>query len=57
MSPYKSDDLTELIEEDGGEFVVLRSPEAAEHNADYQELGRFPSREKAEEFLAFVEVT
>jgi hypothetical protein len=52
MSPYESDDLTEVIEPDGGEFVVLRSPETAEHCADYCELGRFPSRARAEAFLA-----
>ena len=52
MSPYKSEDLTELIEREGTEFVVLRSPETAEHDPDYEELGRFPTRAKAEEFLA-----
>ena len=52
MSPYESDDLTEVIEPDGDEFVVLWSPETAEHCADYCELGRFPSRAKAEAFIA-----
>jgi DNA-directed RNA polymerase subunit RPC12/RpoP len=56
MSPFKSDDLTEVIEEDAGEFVVLRSPESAEHYADYRELGRFPTRKQADEFLASAEV-
>jgi hypothetical protein len=51
-----SEDLTELIEQDHGEFVVIRSPDTAEHNPDYRELGRFPTREKAEEFLASVDV-
>jgi len=41
-----------LIEEEGKEFVVLWSPETAEHEPDYRELGRFPSREKALEFLS-----
>jgi hypothetical protein len=54
-SPVDSDDLTELVERDGDEFVVLRSPDTAEHDPDYRELGRFPSREKAEEFLASVD--
>jgi hypothetical protein len=36
----------------GGEFVVLWSPETAEHYPDYRELGRFPSREEALEFLS-----
>jgi hypothetical protein len=52
MSPYKSDDLTEVIEKDGAEFVVLRSPKAAGHFADYRELGRFATRTKAKTFLA-----
>ena len=52
MTPYRAEDLTELIEQDGGEFVVLRSPDTAEHDPDYRELGRFSSRAKAEEFLA-----
>ena len=52
MSPYKSDDLTEVIEPDGAEFVVLWSPETAEHCADYRELGRFPTRAEAKAFLA-----
>ncbi|MEH2529418.1 putative nucleic acid-binding Zn-ribbon protein [Bradyrhizobium sp. AZCC 1588] len=52
MTPYESEKLTTLIEQEGKEFVVLWSPETAEHDADYRELGRFPTREKALEFLA-----
>jgi hypothetical protein len=52
MTPYDSEDLTTLIEANGTEFVVLQSPETAEHKPAYFELGRFPSREKALEFLA-----
>jgi hypothetical protein len=52
MTPYNSDDLTEVIEECQGEFVVLRSPETAGHGPDYCELGRFPTRKAAEAFLA-----
>jgi DNA-directed RNA polymerase subunit RPC12/RpoP len=51
MTPYNSDDLTEVVEEEGDEFVVLRSPETAEHRPDYCELGRFPTRKRAEDFL------
>ncbi len=51
MSPYKSDDLTEVIEWDGDKFVVLRSPETAEHDPDYRELGKFPTHRQAETFL------
>jgi len=52
MSPVRSEDLTELVEQEDNEFVVLRSPDTAEHEPDYIELGRFPTRAKAEEFLA-----
>lgn len=52
MSPFKSEDLTELVAPDGNEFIVLRSPESAEDDPAYRELGRFPTRERAEEFLA-----
>jgi hypothetical protein len=52
MSPYDSDNLTTVIEFDNGEFVVLWSPETAEHAADYRELGRFPTRAAAERFVA-----
>jgi hypothetical protein len=52
MSPGDSDELTEVIEKDGDEFVVLWSPETAEHDPDYRELGRFRSRAEAEAFLA-----
>jgi hypothetical protein len=52
MSPYNSDDLTEMVVPDGDKFVVLWSPETAEHTADYRELGRFTTRAEAEAFLA-----
>jgi len=52
MSPVDSDDLTLIIKEDRGEFVVLRSPETAEHRPDYQELARFATREEAERHLS-----
>jgi len=52
MSPCDSEELTTLIEVEGKEFVVFWSPETAEHDPDYRELGRFPSREKALEFLS-----
>jgi hypothetical protein len=56
MSPFDSENLTELIEQDGKEFVAIRSPRSAEHDPDYREVGRFPTYEKAEEFLASVEM-
>jgi hypothetical protein len=57
MTPYKRDDLTDFIEQDGADFVVMRSPDTVEHDPDYEELGRFPTRAKAEEFLALYEAT
>jgi predicted nucleic acid-binding Zn-ribbon protein len=55
MSPSKSEDLTELVLQDGDEFIAMRSPETAEYDPDYEELGRFPNRAKAEECLASIE--
>lgn len=51
MSPAESDDLTIVVEPDGEDFVVLESPDTAEHDPDYCELGRFKTREAAEGFL------
>jgi hypothetical protein len=51
MSPDNSDDLTEVISEEDGAFVVYFSPETAGHEPDYYELGRFPTRVAAEQFL------
>jgi hypothetical protein len=51
MTPFKSEDLTELIVEEKGRFVVLRSSDEAEDDPDYQELGRFSTRDDAREFL------
>jgi hypothetical protein len=56
MSPFDSENLTELVEQDGQEFVAIRSPNTAEHDPDYRELGRFPTHEEAEDFLASVDV-
>jgi hypothetical protein len=51
-SPTESDDLTIVIENCGCEFVVLSSSDDAEDDPEYEEIGRFPSRETAEAFLA-----
>jgi hypothetical protein len=56
MSPFDSENLTEIIEQDGKEFVAIRSPNSAEHDPDYREVGRFPSHEQAKEFLASIDV-
>lgn len=52
MTPFKSDDLTEVILREGEKFIVLWSPETAGQNPDYRELGTFPTRQQAEAFLA-----
>ena len=52
MTPYESDDLTHITEKRGAEFVVLRSPDAAEHSPEYFELASFPSRTEAESYIA-----
>jgi prefoldin subunit 5 len=38
MSPFKSDDLSEIVVPAGEGFAVLRSSDAAEHDSDYREL-------------------
>jgi LmbE family N-acetylglucosaminyl deacetylase len=50
MSPAKSDDLTQVVKKNGADYVVLWSPETAEHHPDYRELGRFATRREAEAF-------
>jgi hypothetical protein len=56
MSPFDSENLTEIVEQDGSEFVAIRSPDTAEHDPDYREVGRFATREKAEEFLTSLDI-
>ena len=51
MSPWDSEDLTEIVIREGRKFVALRSPETAGHDPDYRELGRFASRREAEAVL------
>ena len=51
MTPFNSEDLTELIVEENGNFVVLRSPDQAEDEPAYKELGRFSTRTAARKFL------
>lgn len=56
-SPYKSDDLTEVVEEIDGTFVVMRSPDSAEHWPNYRQLARFTSQELAMRFVVDGELT
>lgn len=50
--PYKSDDRSLLVEPATGGFVVLAAAARADGEADWRELGRFPSRAAAQAFLA-----
>jgi hypothetical protein len=52
MSPWHSDNLTEVVESSGERFVVLRSPQTAAHDPDYSEVGSFSSHAEAEAFLS-----
>lgn len=46
MSPVMSDDLTEIVVAEGNLFVVLQSPDTAEHEPDYVEIARHSTREQ-----------
>ena len=48
MSPYMSDDLTEIIEERQGTFMVLRSSDTAEYQPDYYVVTKVSTRAQAE---------
>lgn len=52
MTPEASEDLTTLIEESDDSYVVLWSPETAEHTPEYCELGRFATKQQAIDFLS-----
>jgi hypothetical protein len=52
MSPYESEDLTEIIRRDASAFVVLRSRESAEHAPDYEQVASFPTIEQAAAYLS-----
>lgn len=56
-SPHESEDLTEVIRESDGGFVVYRSPETAEHRPRYREIARFTSAELATRFVRDGELT
>lgn len=52
ISPFDSEDLTEIVVREDNHFVALRSPNDAEHDPNYEDIGRFPTRAKAKEYLA-----
>jgi hypothetical protein len=47
MSPYDSDDLTEIIVRSGKGFLLLRSPHDAETSPEYRRVAGFSTREQA----------
>jgi DNA-directed RNA polymerase subunit RPC12/RpoP len=51
MSPYKSIDLTDIVEEYEGKFLVYRSPDSAEDSAEYELIAECDTRQAAEEVL------
>jgi glycerophosphoryl diester phosphodiesterase len=55
MSPFKSVDLTDVVRAKDGHFVVLHSPDEAEHQPCYEEVARFSTRLEAERFVENLE--
>ncbi len=51
ISPYDSDERTQIIEPRGASFIVLRSAGSAEHSPDYEEIASFPTMKAAEAFV------
>jgi hypothetical protein len=51
MTPYASVDLTEIIEEVDGKYLVYRSPDSAEESADYELIAECDARESADRLL------
>lgn len=50
--PTDSDDLTVIVEEKpDGSFAILRSPETAEHQPDYEEIAHFETEAAAQAFV------
>ncbi|MBN9316540.1 MAG: hypothetical protein J0I99_12425 [Devosia sp.] len=56
-SPYASEDLTEIVREQDGLFVVMRSPDSADHKPRYEPIARFTSNELANRFIVDGELT
>jgi hypothetical protein len=51
MEPYNSIDVTEIVQEHNGTFLVLRMPDDAEDTDDYELIAEFKTREDAEDFV------
>ncbi len=52
MGPVDSIDLTEVIEEYEGKFLVFISPEFAEDSADYELIAECDTRKDAEKIIS-----
>lgn len=55
-TPVESEDLTFQIIAEANGFVVLKSPDSAEHYPDYEEVGRFASETLAKRFVVQFQV-
>ena len=51
MAPCESQNLTEVVEARGDMYIALRSPDDAEDDPRYREIGCFPTLERAEAYL------
>ena len=51
ITPYDANELTFLVIERAHKYVVFRSPETAEHAADYMEIAEFSTRDLAEDYV------
>jgi hypothetical protein len=51
MSPYHIIDLTEIVQEHSGRFLVYKSRDSAEHSPDYEMIAEFATPKEAEDFL------
>jgi hypothetical protein len=51
MSPYHIIDLTEIVQEHRGKFLVYKSRDSAEHSPDYDMIAEFATAEEANDFL------
>lgn len=51
-SPSCSEDLTYIVAEEDSSFLVLFSPDTAQHKPNYQEVARFGTKEKALVYVA-----
>lgn len=56
-TPLDSEDLTEVVEEIDGLFVVMRSPDGAGHRPNYKFIASFTTEQLAMRFVVDGELT